>query len=296
VIDRLERLAGTPTTHHDPAAGDRIGIVGMLRLPELVHDVVRHVHDGTDRPHPGRDEPPLHPFRRRPVRDATQPACREARVQLRLVDANRDVHGHVLIGLRHGGVRQAQLAAGEGGDLARQPDHAERVAAIRLDVDVEHGVADDLGQRGAERDLVAAAQHVNAIRIGPQAELERAAQHPVADLAADLRPFDPPPAGQHRADQRGGHELADLEVLGTAHDLELATRISHVDARQPQGVGVRMVAHVEHAPHDDAVPVGSRGLDAVDLHAAHRQLVGQLTRRELDAHVLAQPGQRHAHG
>ena len=40
--------------HDDPAAGDRIGVVGVHRLPELVHDVVRDVDDRADRPHPGR--------------------------------------------------------------------------------------------------------------------------------------------------------------------------------------------------------------------------------------------------
>ena len=102
VVDRLERLARASAAHDDLAAGDRVGVVGVHRLPELVHDVVRDVDDRADRAHPGGDEPALHPVGRRAVRDAVEPARREARVELGLLDADADVGRGVVIGLVNG--------------------------------------------------------------------------------------------------------------------------------------------------------------------------------------------------
>ena len=203
--------------------------------------------------------------------------------------------GHVVIGLGDRGVGEAQGGSGEGRDLARETDHAQRVAAVRLDVDVDDRLADQVGEGRAEGDLVAVAEDVDAVAIGPEAELDRAAQHPVADLAADLRALDPAVTGQDGPDEGGRHELVRLEVLGAAHDLELTAGLADVDACQPQGVRVRMPPDLEDAADDDVGPVRPGGLDGVDLHPAHRQLLGEAARRQFDVDVLAQPGERHAH-
>jgi hypothetical protein len=98
-----------------------------------------------------------------------------------------------------------------------------------------------------------------------------------------------------RADQGGRYELARLEVLGAADDVELAACVADVDARQPEGVGVRMPPHLEDAADDDIGPVRPDGLDRVDLHPAHRQLLGEASRREVHFHVFAKPGEWHSH-
>jgi hypothetical protein len=56
-----------------------------------------------------------------------------------------------------------------------------------------------------------------------------------------------------------------------------------------------MTAHVEDAADDDIGPLRSGGLDGIDLHAAHRQLLGEAPRRQVDVDVLAQPGEWHPH-
>ena len=56
-----------------------------------------------------------------------------------------------------------------------------------------------------------------------------------------------------------------------------------------------MPPHLEDAADDDIGPVRPGGLDGVDLHPAHRQLLGEAARRKVDVDVLAQPGQRHPH-
>ena len=68
VIDRHQSFPRARPADDDLASGNRVGVIGMHRLPELVHHVVRDVHHRADRPHPGRDQPALHPVRRRSVR------------------------------------------------------------------------------------------------------------------------------------------------------------------------------------------------------------------------------------
>ena len=89
VVDRRQPLARAASAHDDLTARDRIGVVGVHRLPELMHHVVGDVDDRADRPHPGCRQPALHPFRGRAVADRVEPACGKARVELRLLDAHR---------------------------------------------------------------------------------------------------------------------------------------------------------------------------------------------------------------
>ena len=89
---------------------------------------------------------------RRPDRDAADPAADEARAQRRLLDLDRQalLDGRRPVSTRVG-LGEADRRPGHGGDLAGQADDAQRVAAVRLDVDIEHDVAVQVGQRDAER-------------------------------------------------------------------------------------------------------------------------------------------------
>jgi hypothetical protein len=175
VVDRLQRLAGTRPTHDDLSGGDRIRVVGMLWLSELVHHVVRDVHHRADRAHSRRDEPALHPVRRRPVVDVIEPQRGEARAEPGLLDPHADPIGNPVIRLGPSRVGRPQLGAGEGRDLAGQPHHAEGVPAVRLHVDIEHDLTDRLGQRLAQPQLIAVAEDVDPLGVGSEPELDRAA-------------------------------------------------------------------------------------------------------------------------
>ena len=161
---------------------DRVGVVGVLRLPELVHHVVRDVDDGADRSHAGRQRGgAASTSATAPFAHPREPARREARAELRLIDLERDVVGGRLSRLADRDVvGQRTLAAGEGRDLARQADHRQRVAAVRLHVDVEHRLADD---RARGRCPSGCSSPVPRMWI-PSASVPRpsssgAAQHPV---------------------------------------------------------------------------------------------------------------------
>ena len=294
MVERLERLAIARSPHDDQALGDRIGVVGVLRLPKLMHHVVRDVDDGADRSHAGREEAALHPLGRRPVRDAGEPARREARAEVRLIDLERDMVARRLGRLAHRVLWPAHGPAGEGRDLASKADHRERVATVRLHVDVEDRLADDRLEGGPEWMLFARSEHMDPVGIGPETELSGAAQHAVTDDAADLRALDPALSRKEGADPRHRHELPHDQVLGAAHDCQ-GLPGPDVDPRQPQRVRVGMPRHIEHPADDDIGPVGAGHLDRRDLHATQGQLLGECRGAQRKVDVVRQPGERDAH-
>ena len=194
--------------------------------------------------------------------------------------------------LRRIGLGEADVRPGHRRDLAGEADHRERVAAVRLDVDVEHDVAVEVRQRRADRGL--RREDEDAVPIGGQPQLVAGAQHAVARDAHLLGALDPAVARQDRARQRHRDALAGSDVRGAADDLErLATPHGH--PRERQAVGPRMGLHAEELADDDVLPVRAPTLEALDLHPEQRQPLGELLRRELDVDVVAEPGQRHSH-
>ncbi len=292
VVQRLEALAGPCATHDDPAAVDGGGIEGMDRLPELDHHVVAGVDDVRDRPLAGREQAHLDVVRRRADRDSRHPATDEARAQVRILDLDRETVADRRTRLDDVRGREAERRAGQHGDLARQPDDRERVAAVRLDVDVEHGVAVQRGQFGPERR--ARRQDQDPVGVDGQPQLVAGAQHPVADDAHLLGALDPTVAGQHRAGERDRDPLAGGDVRRPAHDLErLPCPDGHGREREP--IGARVLLDRQQLADDDVAPVGTPRIDALDLHPEHRQALGEDLRGQVDVHVLAQPAERHPH-
>ncbi len=188
--------------------------------------------------------------------------------------------------------READRGAGDGRQLASQADHAQRVAAVRLDVHVQHDVAIQVGQ--GRPDARGGRQDQDAVAIAGQAQLVTRAEHPVADGAHLLGPLDPAIARQDGAGQRDRNPLADRDVGGAAHDLE-GLAAADVDPGERQPVGARMTLDREQLAHDHVVPVGAPGLEGLDLHAEQGQALGQLLGGQLDVDVVAQPGQRDPH-
>ena len=198
VVERLEALARVGPADDDAAVVDRGGVEGVDRLAELDHDVVRGIDDVADRPLAGGQEAHLDPVRRRADRgrrSTQRPTNRGHRSGSRT--STRQAFGGRAARFRRVGRGQPQARAGHRGDLAGQPDDRQRVAAVRLDVDVEDRVAVQLGQRPPERRV--GGQDQDPVGVGGQAELVARAEHPVADDAHLLGPLDPPVAGQDGA-------------------------------------------------------------------------------------------------
>lgn len=143
MVEGLERLAvrGPARAHRAPQL---VHVVGVKRLPELEHDVVRDVDSERDRTHPAGDQSPLHPGRRRRRRvEADDGAHREQVAAASVVSA----------ALLRGAVRQRSRKIREGHPrvierqavgnrrLPRDAADGQRVSPVRRDGDVEHLVA-----------------------------------------------------------------------------------------------------------------------------------------------------------
>ena len=74
MIERFQRLARPRAAHDDAPLPQIVGVEGVERLAVLQHHVVGDIDDVVDRPHPGGQQAPLHPGRRRLDGDALDDA------------------------------------------------------------------------------------------------------------------------------------------------------------------------------------------------------------------------------
>ena len=154
-----------------------------------------------------------------------------------------------------------------------RPDHRQRVAAVRLDVHVQHHLAHDRAQRRAERQLVAAP---------PRMWIPSASSPSPSSIAEQSIPCDSTPrifdaldatvAGQHRADHAPPAPGRRPRCCRRRTRSAAAPPAADIHARQPQLVRVRMPLDAEQPPDHDIGPVRAGHLDALHLHAAQRQL------------------------
>jgi hypothetical protein len=121
---------------HDDALAQGGEVEAVHRLAELEHHDVGDVHHRVDGAQAGAAQLLPHPQRRDGVRaDAANDAPDEARAGLR--GAHLDREFVVITGARPGEARPAQRQAVDQRDLARNAQHAEAVAAVRRQVDVD---------------------------------------------------------------------------------------------------------------------------------------------------------------
>ena len=177
VVEGGQRLARLRPPHHD-GPGQPRRVVGVQRLAQLEHHVVGDVDDQRDGAHPGPEQPPLHPPRRRRRRvDPVDAAGHEAQAA---VVGQRDGPPVTLGGGHRHAARGVDVVhVGGDGELARQPAHGERVAAVGRDVQLDHRVV-----RPDQRERLVAGlggvrrQHEDAGVVGPDAELAHRAIMP----------------------------------------------------------------------------------------------------------------------
>jgi hypothetical protein len=138
VVERGQRLPRARPPDDD-AAGEPVRVVGVQRLAQLEHDVVGHVDDERDRPHPGGEQPPLHPPRAGRRRIDTVDAARDEPRARGVVQphrprvAVRGGHLHPAHGVDEVGVVRARQLAGQAAD-------GEAVAPVRGDGQLDHRV------------------------------------------------------------------------------------------------------------------------------------------------------------
>jgi hypothetical protein len=113
----------------------------------------------------------------------------------------------------------AELRARHGGDLARDAEDGEPVAAVRRHLDGDHrvGHTGDVRERCARR-LLGQLEH--AARVLAEAELRLRAEHPGGGDAAELDGGHLAPVRQPRPRQRHGDDLVGGEARRARHDLD----------------------------------------------------------------------------
>ena len=297
-LDVVEGGEGLPQRRppHDDRTRQPRGVVGVQGLAQLQHHVVRDVHDQRDRPHARSEQPSLHPPRRRRLRvDAVHAAGDEAQAAL-VGEGDRP---SVALGGRHDDAARRVDVVDVGGDrdLAGQPAHGERVAAVRRDVELDHRVV-----RAEQRERVVArlggvrGQHEDARVVGADAELAHRGDHAVGHAPVGLARGDLEAAREHRARERGDHEVTDGEVGGPA-DHAARGVLADVDLAPPDRLLEAGELLDPQHPADLHRPGDLRGgVDLLDLEPhAHERLGGGVDRRQV-GDVLGQPGLQDPHG
>ncbi len=169
----------------------------MQRLPELEHHVVGHVDHVADAPHAAALQPPPQPRRRRPDAHALEHPGGEARAAHRV--GNLDADGVGAPTQRDStGTRSVRRSGTPSTAAASRPtpEVAERVAAVRRDVHLEHHVLEPQRLRQRRPGDQVLREDEQAARVVGQPELLARAEHPVALHPAEAGPLDGRPAGQ----------------------------------------------------------------------------------------------------
>ena len=299
VVQRLEPLPRQRATHDDrgPPVGPRMdgaGVERVDRLAELEHHVVRGVDDVRDRPLAGGEEAHLDAIGRGADRHAADPAADEPGAQVGIAHVDGQSLGRRRpVPLFDHDVREPDLATGGRGDLAGQPQDRQRVAAVGLDVHVEHVVAVEVRERHPERRV--GREDQDPVAVARQPQLLARAQHPVRDDAHLLGALDPPVARQDGTGQGDRDPLPGRDVGGAAHDRQRLGAVAQGHGGERQPVRTRVLLDRQELAGDDVLPVRAPALDGLDLHPEQRQALGELLRRQVDVDELAQPRQGHPH-
>ena len=242
-VERRDRLTRPRRSSFEDAPRHAGVVVGVDRLAEVMHDVVRDVDDIRDRAVAGCHQARPHPERRRRDAHVAEDARREARAQggSGALDADPVLERAVAASLGLAVVELGQAQTAGGREVARDAANAEQVGTVRADLELDHLVAQGQPVDEALTRGVAVAEHHDAGVLVAQLELALAQDHAVRRLAPERAARDLAPAGQDRAGQHHGHRVAGAEVPRAAHDLT-RLRLPHVHPRELQAVGVRVLA------------------------------------------------------
>ena len=275
------------------AAIDFIQIEAVHRLAELQQDVVRDIDDGTETAYAATTQFFLHPERRvcRLV-DTADDAAQVARAGIggRQVDADTVIDSRLDIFHR----RLHQLAAVERRDIACNADHAQAVAAIGRQVDLDQGVvqvqpvAKVCSDRGVRRQRHDAVGGIGKAQFGSRAD------HAGRLHTAQFRLLDFETTGQFRPDGCDRDAHAGSDIFRAADDLQRLIP-AHIDGRHAELVGIRVLFLRQHLADDNTVEIGRSLLDTVDLEAGHAELMSQRIAVDIGINQLPEPGFTESH-
>ena len=298
-VEEGDALAGAGAADDDAALGEAVVVEGVEGLAGLQHDEVGDVDDVVDGALAGGDESLLEPVGRGADFDAPDDGDDVAQAEVRVgdLDAGGVDDGGAVLGVV--GLRLADSLAGEGGDLAGDAEEGEVVGAVGGGGDVEDGLAEHVGEGGA--DFEGVVEDEDALVFVGEAEFALRADHAGGLDAADLGFLELAGCAvavgvdQFRALQGEGDGLAGGDV-GCAADDGLGGVAAVVDGGEAEAVGVGVGLQGEDATDADAVaPAGAGAFDVLDFGTGHGEAVGELLDGEGDVDVVGEPGEGDLH-
>ena len=257
------------------------------------------VDDHVDRAHAAELEALAHELGRGQALHVRQHARRVGGAGGRVVDADR---AEVL----RGGVRQLREVHGrhlhgtaeDRGELARDADDREAVAAVPGDLHVEDrlGLPVRVELRERRAGLRGGVQLQDAGMVRGELELARRAEHAEALDAAELALLQRLAAlGDLGADVGERSDEPRAAVGGAADDLEVLLAVEDGTDVEMVGIGVRLAGLDERGA--DAGEVDADLLDALDRDAGERDAVGEFLDGEVgDVDVFGEPADGKLHG
>ncbi len=156
----------------------------MQRLAPFEHDVVCHIDDVVDRPHPGVGQAALHPARRGADLHVRQQHRGVARTQFRVFNFDFHLAGDRLALRLALVLRQLQLGTSQRGHLAGDPNQRLRPRQVRRHLQLQHDIAHEIGRRYAHRRV--GFEEDDPLVLLVDAQLIGGADHRLAWHAADL--------------------------------------------------------------------------------------------------------------
>jgi hypothetical protein len=200
------------------------------------------------------------------------------------------------------GLGERERKAVDRGEVARDADVAERVGAVRQDVDLEDRVA--RGGHGAEKGCAGLGgpfgEHEDAVvaarpRRG-EAHFALRAEHAFALHAADLARADRHPLGHEMRAERGQHdEPARIgDVRRAAHDALFSS--AAVDRDELEARTARVLFDLAHGCHDERLETDAVLVQPLDFQAGVGEALGDFRGRGIEpGNQGAQPAVRGFH-
>ena len=289
-VQRGQRLAGMGAAHHDLPPAHLAQVKGVHGMAVFDHDVVGDIHDVVDGAKARAVQVLAQPQGRGRDAHVFDHARGVARAQVRSLHAHLHLVMDIPARFGHGDFGGMELGIQRRRRLARDADGAQAVRAVGQNLKIHRRVVDAQNGLHIRAQGVVLLEYQNALFLDVGIELRghvkllAGADHALGDHAPQLALFDLHAAGQVRAVQRHGHQLARRHVGRAAHDVQ-RLRAAHVHGALMQVRALHVRAR-EHAAHHDLLHAAADILRALHSGAGHNHPLGIFLRRDGDIRIL----------
>ena len=289
-------------------AGHLVIVIGMKRLTDFQHDIVRCIDDIIDRTNPVAAQTVFDPFRRTADGYIFEETSAEAFAEGRLCDMDFRAALDGFPGFFDGNLRQIHLSLENRTDFQRHTDHAEAVGTVRGEfhfindiIQIEQGMEIDT-DRGIRRKNQDAFFIQRREEIVIEAELSQRTHHAVRYDTAEFPRLDLRIAASKssrslrivlgrymRPIKCDRDDLPDFDIGSARHDLDRCA-LAAVQLADNQMISIRMFFNGKNLAGHDTLDAFSRINHMLDRNAVDGQRFRHFFRiKALDIDQSAQP-------